>query len=204
MGNESRKLAKELARKRIEHEKRQKAAEQAHKTMLAGEMAAAKREREAEQAVALAEAERRRAIPPQTWWLIGSVAGIILLQGIYWWHQRHRPPPAAAMVARQAEPAGTEAAAAAIAQVQVLVSLWNEGGATALAPCWAPSLPPWLRAAGEMRLASAPPPLQFAPETTVAEPGSGVRLVRGQDNAGKPLTFRLGGDAEQLVLLGIE
>jgi hypothetical protein len=202
MSNESRKLANELARKRHDAGQREKAAEQARKAQLSGELATAKREREVAQAKALAARQKARAIPGAAVWLALSLTGILVAQGVFIWRSMNRPKP----VVVRPQPVAVDDAArkAAEAQVQFLLTAWNEDGAKALAPYWSPALPPWLRAAGEARLAAAPGPLDVTVEEVLVEPRSAMRLAHCRDAAGNRLVFRLSGDPEKPALLGVE
>lgn len=202
MSNEARKLAREVARKRVDNQHRQQAAEQSRKAELTGEMSAAKREREEIQASAIAAHRRRQAIPTAAIWLALALGGIVLVQAFFLWRGWYRPAP----VSHRAVAVVADAAitAAATTQVAELVAAWNEGGAPALAPCWAPTLPSWLRRAGEARLARAGRPLQVTVEQIQVESRTGMFLAYGRDVAGATLVFRLGRHQDQPVLLGIE
>ncbi len=202
MSSESRRLANDLARKRLEAERQQTVAERARKALLAGEMSAAKRERETEQARILASRQRLRTLPGGAIWLAISLAGIVAMQGLFLWRAMRRP----AAPLPQAQPIVTEASddrQAVETQVHFLLAAWNDNP-EGLAPYWSPALPPWLRTAGEARLAAAPRPLAVTVEEVLVDPRTAMRLAQCRSPDGTPLTFRLSGDPEEPALLGVE
>jgi hypothetical protein len=202
MSNESRRLANNLARKRLEAERQQAAAEQARKAMLTGEMSAAKRERELEQAKIQVSRQRLRTLPGGALWLAISLVGIVALQGLFLWRAMRRP----AAPSPQAQPIVADALGdrqAVETQVHFLLAAWNDSP-EGLAPYWSPALPPWLRAAGEARLAAAPRPLAVTVEEILVDPRTAMRLAQCRSHDGTPLTFRLSGDPEKPALLGVE